>query len=116
MLGDLSIPGMEETRRLIMEAYPNTAVTARSLDVSNEKVVEEFYSHAASLFGRIDYAANVAGVPHAAAPIHQMPDAVFDKVYAVNQRGVRMTLGSDCAASTDNRGFSVRTRDPFDRC
>lgn len=79
---------MQETSRLISAECPNVAVATKVLDVSSETSVEEFYSFAVSKLGSIDYAANVAGIPHAAMPLHRTPDVIFDKVYAVNQRGV----------------------------
>ena len=107
MLGDLSESGMEATRHLIVEAYPDAAVTTRFLDVSDEKIVEEFYSFATSHFGSIDYAANVAGVSQAATPIHLTPDGSFDKMYAVNQKGVSTTMGSGRASRINDIGISV---------
>lgn len=101
---------MEETRRLILAEYPDAAVAMRHMDVSSETSVEEFYSFAVSQFGSIDYAAHVAGVAQTPTPIHQNPDAVFDRVYAVNQRGVSIALESGSVAHADDAGFSMRTR------
>lgn len=80
---------MEETRRLILDIYPDSVVETYRLDVTNEVVVDQFYSNTVAKFGSIDYAANVAGAPQAAAPIHENMEAAYDKVYAVNQKGVR---------------------------
>ncbi|KAJ9615218.1 hypothetical protein H2200_001292 [Cladophialophora chaetospira] len=87
VLGDLSNAGMGETRQIMLAEFPDTAVATRHLDVSDEASVEDFYSFAVSEFGSIDYAANIAGIAHEARALHKTPDNVFDKVYAVNQRG-----------------------------
>lgn len=79
---------MEETRSLILDAYSDCIVGIYRLDVTDEVVVDQFYSNTVAKFGSIDYAANVAGVPQAAIPIHENTEAVYDKVYAVNQKGV----------------------------
>ena len=86
---------MEETRSLILETYPDAIVEIGKLDVTDEALVDQFYSNKAARFGSIDYAANVAGAPQAAAPIHENTAATFDKVFAVNQKGVREPDGSN---------------------
>lgn len=88
ILGDIAGPELEESRRLIVDAYPDAKVLTRYLDVSDEKGVEDFYSFAVSEFGSIDYGASIAGVSQKATPIHLCSDEVLDKLYAVNQRGV----------------------------
>jgi len=40
--------------------------------VTDEAIVEQFYSNVAAKFGSIDYAVNIAGAPHAAALIHEV--------------------------------------------
>lgn len=79
---------MNETRDIIKERYPQTQVEIRQVDIANEASVDELYSFAVTQFGRIDYGANVAGIAQAATPIHLAPDEVFDKMYAINQKGV----------------------------
>jgi NAD(P)-dependent dehydrogenase (short-subunit alcohol dehydrogenase family) len=88
-LGDLSLPGLEETRALVLKAHPDAVVEVSRLDVTDEELVKQFYANAVAKFGSIDYAANVAGVPQAAAPIHKLTMATYDKSFAVNQKGVR---------------------------
>jgi len=87
-LGDISLSGLEETRGFIFEKFPSTAVMTDKLDVTDEASVNEFYSKTTQKFGRIDFAANIAGVGHKAAPVHEMPESDFLKNYAVNQKGV----------------------------
>ena len=79
---------------MIHQRYPDAVVVSTHLDVSDEKSVDEFYSLAASNFGRVDVGAHVAGIGQAATPIHLTSSEVFDKVYAVNQRGVSVTLNT----------------------
>jgi NAD(P)-dependent dehydrogenase (short-subunit alcohol dehydrogenase family) len=83
---------MQETRRLVNEKCPQAEVCLSRVDVSDETSVEEFYSATVQKFGRIDYGANIAGIAQAAAPIHLSPDEAFDKMYAVNQKGVCSTV------------------------
>lgn len=88
MLGDLSIPGLEQTRELILEIYPDIKLEICEVDVSNEAAVEDFFQRGVQKFGRIDFAANVAGYAHKAAKTHELAESEYIKSYAVNQKGV----------------------------
>jgi NAD(P)-dependent dehydrogenase (short-subunit alcohol dehydrogenase family) len=88
VLGDLSVPGLEETRNIIRKQYPHAHVEISELDVSDEGSVERFYALAIETFGRIDYAANVAGYGHPAMPSVEITEAEFDKSFNVNLKGV----------------------------
>ncbi|KIX96482.1 uncharacterized protein Z520_07748 [Fonsecaea multimorphosa CBS 102226] len=88
LLGDLSVAGLEETRKLILDSYKEVKVEISLLDVADEEVVEQFFSKGVQTFGRVDFAANVAGYAHKAAPIHDLSESEYEKSYAVNQKGV----------------------------
>lgn len=54
----------------------------------DEALVDQFYSNVATKFGGIHNAANVAGAMHPATPVHESTSEMYDKVFAVNQKGV----------------------------
>lgn len=79
---------MEETGRLIVSVKPDAQFQMQLLDISDQTSVDSFYAAAVRQFGRIDYAASVAGLAHNAQPLHEITEATFDRQYAVNQKGV----------------------------
>ena len=87
-LGDLSLPGLEETRKIIQEAYPTATVEIVRLDVANEGSVEAFYAQVVEKFGRIDFAANVAGYGHPAKPSVELSEEDYNRSFDVNLKGV----------------------------
>jgi NADP-dependent 3-hydroxy acid dehydrogenase YdfG len=84
----LSIKGLEETRELIKTSNPEATVEISILDITSQVAVEKFFSIAVTKFGRIDFAANVAGYAHVARPIQELSMVEYDKSYTVNQKGV----------------------------
>jgi NAD(P)-dependent dehydrogenase (short-subunit alcohol dehydrogenase family) len=83
------------------ERGEGAAAEARSLgadarfvraDVSDARDVAAYVDAALGAFGRIDAFINNAGVPGVVAPIGAYPDDVFDRVFAVNVRGVFLGL------------------------
>ena len=60
----------------------------QAVDVSDEASVEGHVAAVLERFGRLDVAINNAGVGHAPVPITRTPVAEFDRMMAVNARGV----------------------------
>jgi NAD(P)-dependent dehydrogenase (short-subunit alcohol dehydrogenase family) len=59
-----------------------------SCDVSSEKQVAAAISKAATYFGRIDILVNNAGIAGSNKPTHELTEAEWDRVQAVNVKGV----------------------------
>ena len=57
-------------------------------DVSVEADVKAAFAAAASAFGGLDIVCNNAGIPQAAMPLEATDVALFDRLYAINVRGV----------------------------
>lgn len=91
LLGDLNDAGLEETKKLISGDYPSVNIHIGKLDVSDEKSVTDFFAQGVQKFGRIDFAANVAGYAHKVAPTHELAESEYEKSYRVNQKGVMRT-------------------------
>lgn len=88
MLGDDDFEKLKETKSLISSTYPGARVEIASLDISDEAGVDNFFAQAVKLYGRIDFAANVASIVPSPSPTHKLTGADFDRVFKFNQRGV----------------------------
>ncbi|KAL6808368.1 NAD(P)-binding protein [Trichoderma camerunense] len=65
-IGDLNKKNFESATKEIRDENPDTAVDMSALDVSKSAAVEEWISSIVHKYGRLDGAANVAGVPQVA--------------------------------------------------
>jgi len=62
---------------------------------------------AVSEFGRLDIAVNNAGIPHTWNPLADIPEEEFDKVIAVNLRGVFLSMKYEIPAMLKTGGGSI---------
>lgn len=90
LLVDVNTVGLAETERLVNEVQ-GRAVIAEA-DVTDPEAVKGYVKNAIDAFGRIDGLFNNAGVQAPAAPIAEMSDEQFDRVIAVNLKGVYLGL------------------------
>lgn len=65
-----------------------TEVFGEQVDVSREDQVARHIANVLDRFGRLDVAVNNAGIAHAFTPLHTLPVETFDRMMAVNARGV----------------------------
>jgi len=90
VLVDIDRDRLAETERLVAETG------SRSLrilaNVADAAAVQDYVSQAVSKFGRIDGFFNNAGILGPEAPLTEYPDDQFDKVIAVNLKGVFLGL------------------------
>jgi NAD(P)-dependent dehydrogenase (short-subunit alcohol dehydrogenase family) len=73
---------------VIAEAYPHIIVEIYVMDITVEANVTDFYEKVIAKFGRVDFAANIAGYAQKSARITETSTAEYDKSYVINQRGV----------------------------
>lgn len=59
-----------------------------SCDVSNESEVARVFSEVASHFGKVDIVVNNAGIAGVNKPTHELTEAEWDRVQAINVKGV----------------------------
>ncbi len=74
-------------------------------DVTRSEDVQKYVQSAVDAFGKIDVFFNNAGIEGVVKPIEEYPDEVFDKVMAVNVRGV--WLGTKYVLPQMNNGGSI---------
>ncbi|UKZ74814.1 hypothetical protein TrVFT333_002484 [Trichoderma virens FT-333] len=78
-VGDLNKKNFESATKEIRGENPNTAVDMSSLDVSIPAAVEEWVSMIVQKYGRLDGAANVAGVPQVARQSSEAGPTLLDE-------------------------------------
>src|SRR5215218_2619712 len=61
-------------------------------DVSNEEQVAALVDHAVASFGRLDFAFNNAGVEQATAAAADITEEEWDRIVAINLRGVFLCM------------------------
>ena len=70
-----------------IESQGGAALFART-DVSRAADVKAMVDEAVSRFGGLDVLVNNAGFSHRSMPLEELPEAEFDRVFAVNTKGV----------------------------
>jgi len=95
-LGDLNAATAEETARLAREQ--GTEAYAGAVDVADERSVRDFTDGALRKYGRIDGAFNSAGVLGPVGPMAEVALADFERVMAVNLRGVWLCMQAQIRA------------------
>ena len=101
MLVDLS----EDTLKQAVQKLNNPNVAFCVADVSKSKEVQNYINETVSRFGKIDIFFNNAGIEGVVKPITDYPEDVFDRVIAVNVKG--MWHGNQYALPQMNDGGSI---------
>ncbi|MCW3038453.1 MAG: Oxidoreductase [Solirubrobacterales bacterium] len=90
VVADVAAGGNEETARLIeQEGGQALAVTC---DVTSSEQLAAALEATAQRFGRLDVAFNNAGVEQPVKPLHEIGDAEWDRLLAVNLRGTFVAM------------------------
>lgn len=93
----------EALQKVADELGENVAYTVA--DVTNAADVERYAKEAVARFGKIDIFFNNAGIEGVVKPITEYPEEIFDKVMAVNVKG--MWLGCKFVLPQMNDGGSL---------
>jgi NAD(P)-dependent dehydrogenase (short-subunit alcohol dehydrogenase family) len=70
---------------VIKSNHPDAEVEIAHVDISDEALVNSIYQSATERFGRVDFAANIAGYA-------TLDSKMYDLSYKVNQHGVSGSL------------------------
>ena len=90
ILWDKASEALAEKSRSFAET--GSKVLTATVDVTNEDQVRGAIAMAKAKFGTLDVAVNNAGIGHEMAPLHSIDAATFDRVMAVNAKGVFLCM------------------------
>ena len=103
LLVDLAAEALQQ----VIQAIGDERVSAVVVDVSQAEQVQRYVQTAIDRYGGIDVFFANAGVEGVVAPITEYPDDVFDRVMAVNVRGVWLGLKHVMAQMQPRGGGSI---------
>ena len=104
MIGDVD-ERATETVRLIETRGGRAAF--RKTDVSDRRQVSGLIAACADTFGGLEVAFNNAGVPPPELPIEQIPEAQFDRVIAIDLKGVFNAMQAEIKHMLHNGGGAI---------
>lgn len=84
LIADINVEGAETLARELGQK-------AGHVDVSSDASVNQLAAAALMAFGRVDILVNNAGVTHQPAPLDEISEADFDRVFNVNMKSVYLT-------------------------
>jgi NAD(P)-dependent dehydrogenase (short-subunit alcohol dehydrogenase family) len=90
VVADLSAEGGQQTADLIREAGGKALFVKTNVAIASE--VEAMVAAAVTEYGRIDCAFNNAGIEEEHLPLGESEEAVFDRIMAVNVKGVWLCM------------------------
>jgi len=102
-MADINYDGVQETSKMINEKWPSVGRLEIKVDVSDPTSVDAMVKTTIEKFGKLDYAANVAGISckmrHESAPY---PLDEYDQIQAVNARGLLICVQAEIRAMKIN--------------
>ena len=105
VIADVSEQSNKETARLI-EELGGQALTVRC-DVTQSEEVRGALDQAVNAFGRLDIAFNNAGVEHKSTAAADLTEEQWDRIIAVNLRGVFVCMKYEIPLMLDQRGGTI---------
>ena len=102
---DVNVAGGEETVQAIVSSGGEAVFI--ECDVSDEEHVKMMVDRTVSTFGRLDYAHNNAGIDGTMAPVAEQTADSFDRVIAINLRGVFLGMKYQIPAMVRQGGGAI---------
>lgn len=100
VMGDVDETGGRETERLVGETGAARLFVAT--DVSDAASINALVEAAVARFGGLHCAVNAAAIENETAALHECADDAFDRMQAVNLRGVFLSMKHEIAAMLAN--------------
>ncbi|KAJ5717727.1 hypothetical protein N7488_003373 [Penicillium malachiteum] len=98
-LADINIKGIQETISLIQAQEKDVQTLAIEVNVADATSVRNMISRTVESFGRLDYAANVAGITTTArVPTACYPHLEYEKILEINTKGTLICMQEEIAA------------------
>lgn len=101
-LVDLNEEGLKVTKSLILKTCPDANVNLEVGNTTVQSFTEHMVSSTVSLYGRLDYAVNCAGVLGPPALSHEIDLEEHDRVMTVNYRGTFLSSRAELRAMVGN--------------
>ena len=101
MIADLNIDGAQDLANEL-----GSSAVAHQANVASDGDVQALINAAQDAFGQIDILINNAGTTHLPAPMEDVSEDDFDKVFAVNCKSVYLTA-KYCVPLFKSQGFGV---------
>ena len=76
-------------------------------DITDERAVAALVTSAIETYGRLDCAANCAGVGGGHATTHEYPEDRWDQIIAINLRGIWLAMRREIEAMLDQGGGTI---------
>lgn len=105
VVADVDEDGVQETAKLVQREGPE-ALAVRC-DVAQSAQVSSMVRAAVDRFGRLDCAFNNAGIEGQVVPTEDYDEAMFDRVIAVNLRGVFLCLRHELPVMVKQGGGAI---------
>jgi NAD(P)-dependent dehydrogenase (short-subunit alcohol dehydrogenase family) len=104
-VADIATDANEETARLIADAGGDAL--ALTCDVSRDDHIRAALSATVERFGRLDVAFNNAGIEQAVKPLTEIGDDEWDRLFAINLRGVFACMKEEVERMLENGGGAI---------
>lgn len=105
VVSDIAAPAGEETERLVKDSGGNASFVG--CDVTRSDQVQGLVAKTMAAHGRLDYAHNNAGIPGPRVPTADCAEADWDRVLAVNLKGIWLCMKSELAEMVRRGGGAI---------
>lgn len=97
-IADVDAKALAEAEQYFLSREPQVSFTVNVVDVSNKSQVEGWIKGITARFGRLDAAANIAGIvgkDHGKKAVAELDDNEWDKIIGVNLTGTMYCLRAE---------------------
>jgi len=105
VVSDIDADAGEQTTQMLRASGAEASFVRA--DVSKAADVEAMVAHVSATYGRLDCACNNAGIEGTVRPLTEQSDENFDRIIAVNLRGVFLCLRAEIAAMLGSGGGAI---------
>jgi NAD(P)-dependent dehydrogenase (short-subunit alcohol dehydrogenase family) len=105
VVADVMVDGGEETAKMIRDVHGQALFV--KADVSNAEQVKAMVDKTMEVFGRLDCAANNAGISPSPISVSRCPEEAWDQVIAINLKGVFLCMKFELPRMLKGGGGSI---------
>ena len=105
VVADIGVEGGEETERIIRDSGGEAIFVKTDVTVASQ--VAALINTAVQTYGRLDGAANSAGITQPVAPTHELQEELWDRVISINLKGVWLCMRYQISQMLRQRGGAI---------